>query len=121
MFRTQGNIGTWPAEVVDYTVWDVMPGCELSVENTPWPNTPATREDAVEGWVLVVMCKMAYDAENSECANKEELYNVVMSSRDVDGFAPAKRYPATFSEVPGLRSKYFAYNAEKETCAGTLE
>ena len=59
LFKAQGE---YPhVSKVEATVLDVIPGTELSIEKTSWPSTPPTREELVEGKMLIVDITMKFD------------------------------------------------------------
>lgn len=94
---------------VKYSVLDVIPGTQHSIENVAWPNTPPTRQDLCNGKMLVVDMEMDYTTGVQGLpTNADELYVFLESSY----------IKSQFGDLEGLRGKYWAYDRDIDHCYG---
>jgi len=101
---------SWPhVKELTYSVKDVIPGTEKSIEKTAWSNTPPTREDLCNGKVLVVDLTMDYTTGiDGLPTNADQLY----------GFLESSYIEPNFGALEGLRGKYFVYDKDIDHCYG---
>jgi len=101
---------SWPhcAELT-YEVKDVLPGTEKCIEKNKWAHSPPTREDLTAGKMLIVDVGVNYKTGIEGLpTKKEELFYAF----DEGGYTTA------FTDLEGLRGKWFAYDHKTDHCNG---